>query len=40
MKKRKLVLYFDTSVIGGYYDDEFALDTQQLFCEIQDGQYI
>ena len=39
MKKRKLVLYFDTSVIGGYYDDEFAVDTRQLFCEIQEGQY-
>jgi len=39
MINRKLTLYLDTSVIGGYYDDEFMLDTQQLFCEIQAGRY-
>jgi hypothetical protein len=27
MKGRKLTLYLDTSVIGGYYDDEFSIDT-------------
>jgi len=39
MKSRKLTLYLDTSVIGGYYDDEFMLDTQLLFREIQAGKY-
>jgi len=39
MINRKLTLYLDTSVIGGYFDDEFMLDTQQLFREIQAGQY-
>ena len=39
MRNRKLTLYLDTSIIGGYFDDEFMLDTQQLFCEIQAGQY-
>ncbi|GHU65329.1 hypothetical protein FACS1894123_11160 [Bacteroidia bacterium] len=39
MKGRKLVLYLDTSVIGGYYDDEFSLDTQELFREIKDKKY-
>jgi len=39
MKNRKLTLYLDTSVVGGYYDDEFMLDTQQLFREIQAGRY-
>ncbi|KUG25027.1 hypothetical protein ASZ90_005165 [hydrocarbon metagenome] len=27
-------LYLDTSVIGGYYDEEFALETRKLFDEI------
>jgi len=39
MENQKLTLYLDTSVIGGYYDDEFMLDTQRLFHEIQEGQY-
>ncbi|GHT49597.1 hypothetical protein AGMMS49982_03380 [Bacteroidia bacterium] len=39
MQERTLALYLDTSVIGGYYDDEFALDTQVLFHEIKDGKY-
>ena len=28
MKNRKLILYLDTSVIGGYYDIEFEKDTK------------
>jgi predicted nucleic acid-binding protein len=39
MKERKLILYLDTSVIGGYYDDEFSVDTQRLFQEIINGIY-
>ena len=39
MRNRKLTLYLDTSIIGGYFDDEFMLDTQQLFREIQAGRY-
>ena len=36
---RKLKVYIDTSVIGGYFDDEFSIDTQLLFDEIQNGLY-
>jgi hypothetical protein len=36
MEGRKLILYLDTSVIGGYYDDEFLQETQQLFQSIKD----
>lgn len=34
---RKLKIYIDTSVIGGYYDDEFSTDTKLLFNEILKG---
>ncbi len=36
---RKLRIYIDTSVIGGYFDDEFSIDTRLLFEEIQKGLY-
>lgn len=36
---RKLRIYLDTSVIGGYFDDEFSNDTQLLFDEIIEGEY-
>ncbi|MDR3134174.1 MAG: type II toxin-antitoxin system VapC family toxin [Prevotellaceae bacterium] len=39
MEGRKLTLYLDTSVIGGYYDDEFQQDTQRLFQTIKNGKY-
>jgi len=32
-------IYLDTSVIGGYYDDEFEEDTQILFEKIHLGQF-
>jgi predicted nucleic acid-binding protein len=35
MKSRKLILYLDTSVIGGYYDVEFEKETKVLFDNIQ-----
>jgi len=36
---RKLRIYIDTSVIGGYFDDEFSNDTKKLFDEILRGEY-
>jgi len=36
---KKLRIYIDTSVIGGYYDDEFNNDTMLLFEEILRGEY-
>ena len=35
-----LTLYLDTSVYGGYYDDEFKLWTQTLFQQIFDGEHV
>ncbi|HPO62244.1 MAG TPA: PIN domain protein [Candidatus Kapabacteria bacterium] len=37
---KQLKLYIDTSVIGGYYDKEFAHDTQILFNSIISGEYL
>jgi len=36
---KKLRIYIDTSVLGGYFDDEFNVDTQKLFDEILKGEY-
>jgi predicted nucleic acid-binding protein len=36
---RKLRIYIDTSVIGGYFDDEFSDDTKLFFNEILEGEY-
>jgi len=36
---RKLRVYIDTSILGGYFDDEFSIDTKQLFDEILRGEY-
>jgi len=36
---KKLSLYLDTSVIGGYYDEEFEHHTQILFQNIKDKKY-
>ena len=36
---KKLSLYLDTSVIGGYFDKEFEQDTRLLFQNIKDGKY-
>ena len=33
-------LYLDTSVIGGYYDEEFMVATRKLFGDIKEGRYI
>jgi predicted nucleic acid-binding protein len=32
-------IYIDTSVIGGYFDDEFSSDTIKLFERIQNGDF-
>ena len=39
MKYKKLTLYIDTSVTGGYFDVEFAEATQLLFDNIENSQY-
>jgi len=39
MKNRKLVLYIDTSVIGGFFDIEFEIETKLLFQAIIDNQF-
>ena len=39
MKERKLTLYLDTSVIGGYYDVEFEKETKLLFDDIIKGEF-
>jgi hypothetical protein len=37
MKQR---IYIDTSVVGGYFDKEFAKDTIPFFERIRRGEYI
>lgn len=39
MKSRKLILYIDTSVIGGYFDVEFEKETKLLFNAISKNQF-
>ena len=38
--KKRLSLYLDTSVIGGYFDSEFSVATKALFNELSAGQMI
>ena len=33
----KQKIYLDTSVIGGYYDDKFEIETRKLFSKIDSG---
>jgi hypothetical protein len=33
-------LYIDTSVIGGYYDEEFKVVTRQFFKRIEDKEFL
>ena len=37
---RRLRLYADTSVFGGYFDDEFSGDSRKLFTEIEAGRFL
>lgn len=39
MTGKKMSLYLDTSVIGGYYDKEFEQDSRLLFQNIKDGKF-
>lgn len=39
MKTKKLSLYIDTSVIGGYYDVEFEEETKILFDSILNNEF-
>lgn len=32
--------YFDTSIFGGYFDDEFSTETRVLFNQVSDGKII
>lgn len=36
---RKLKIYIDTSVIGGYFDQEFESETKALFKKVCDNEY-
>jgi len=37
MKQR---IYIDTSVVGGYFDDEFSVDTIRFFDRVKSGEII
>jgi hypothetical protein len=37
MVNKKISLYLDTSVIGGYFDKEFEQDTRLFFKNIKNG---
>ncbi len=39
MESKRLTLYVDTSVIGGYFDIEFEKDTRILFNNIESQNY-
>jgi len=33
-------IYIDTSIVGGYFDDEFSIDTQALFKRLENKEII
>ena len=39
MNFKRITLYVDTSVIGGYFDIEFAKETQALFDNLANSRY-
>jgi len=39
MESKRLTLYVDTSVIGGYFDIEFEKETRILFANIESKKY-
>lgn len=39
MESKRLILYVDTSVIGGYFDIEFEKETRILFDNIESKKY-
>ncbi len=36
---KKIKLYFDTSVIGGYFDKEFEIETHFIFKDVIENKY-
>jgi phosphopantetheine adenylyltransferase len=40
MDKKKLRIYIENSVIGGYFDNEFKSHTKKLFEKFSKGEYI
>jgi predicted nucleic acid-binding protein len=36
---KKIKVYFDTSVVGGFYDKEFEKETQIIFNEVIENKY-
>ena len=39
MNSKRLTLYVDTSVIGGYFDIEFAKETKELFDNLENSRF-
>jgi len=39
MVNKTMSLYLDTSVVGGYFDEEFEQDTKLLFEKVKAGEY-
>ncbi len=39
MNSKRLTLYIDTSVIGGYFDIEFEKETKDLFNNLENSMY-
>ena len=37
---RKLRIYIDTSVVGGFYDEEFEKETKALFRRLEKGEVV
>ncbi len=33
-------IYVDTSVVGGYFDDDFAVETKQFFEKVEGGEFV
>lgn len=33
-------IYIDTSVVGGYFDNEFAKSTKRFFAEVESGDFV
>ena len=37
---KKVKIYIDTSIVGGFFDDEFAVDTRDLFMRLSNKEVI
>ena len=38
--KNKLRIYIDTSIVGGYFDKEFEIETKALFQRLENKEVI